>query len=51
MPLTISAPQLKLDAEMNTTFTKHMTMIAPAGYCLAVWQRISCAFGIVGIKI
>lgn len=36
--------------EMNTTFTKHTTMHATVNGSLAICQRVTCRFGVVGTK-
>ncbi len=36
--------------EMNTTFTKLMKTHAPVTGCMAIWQRQSRRFGVVGVK-
>ena len=36
--------------EMNTTFTKQMKTHVPVNGCLAIWQRTSRRFGVVGVK-
>lgn len=35
---------------MNTTFTKQTTMHAPVNGYMAIWQRCSRLFGVVGTK-
>ncbi len=35
---------------MNTTFTKQMKTQVPVNGCVAIWQRKSRRFGVVGMK-
>jgi hypothetical protein len=36
--------------KMNTMFTKLMKTHAPVTGCMAIWQRTSRRFGVVGLK-
>jgi hypothetical protein len=33
---------------MNTTFTKQLKTHTPVTGCMAIWQRVSCPFGVAG---
>jgi hypothetical protein len=35
---------------MNTTFTKQLKKHTPVTGCMAIWQRASRRFGVVGVK-
>jgi len=35
--------------EMNPTFTKQMKTHVPVNGCMAIWQRTSRHFGVVGV--
>ena len=35
---------------MNLTFTKQLKTHVPVNGDMAIWQRMSCPFGVVGVK-
>jgi hypothetical protein len=45
-------PQIRFNTsvKMNTTFTKQMKTQVPVNGCVAIWQRKSRRFGVVGMK-